>query len=272
MATPWTTWRWWGLPLQRRPLPCIAIPTTAGTGSEVTRNAVLASPEHGVKASLRHPWMLPEAALVDPELTLGLPPALTASTGLDALTQLIEPFLSLRANPLTDALCLEGLRRAAGALERAWSRGDDLDARTDMALASLFGGLALANAGLGAVHGLAAPLGGLAPIPHGAACAILLPGVLAANLRAGAPGTPLRDRADQLARLLTGDGAARGEDGVAWVAALVARLGIPRLAHYGVTPVQLDLVAERALAASSMKANPVPLDRESLAGILAGAF
>src|ERR1035438_332507 len=143
------------------PLPFIAVPTTAGTGSEVTRNAVLGSTEHGVKASLRSPLMLPQVALVDPELTYGLPAAITADTGLDALTQLIEPYVSIRANPLVDAICVAGIERIASALRRAYHNGADRDARHEMALASLFGGLALANAGLGVVHGFAAPLGGL---------------------------------------------------------------------------------------------------------------
>ena len=175
------------------PLPFIAVPTTAGTGSEVTRNAVLGSTEHGVKASLRSPLMLPRVALVDPELTYGLPPAVTAATGLDALTQLIEPYVSARANPLADALCVEGIRRVAGALRRAYHDGADREARHDMALASLFGGLALANAGLGVVHGFAAPLGGSSKAPHGALCAALLPHGMAANvaaLRARAPQHP----------------------------------------------------------------------------------
>jgi alcohol dehydrogenase class IV len=250
----------------------IAIPTTAGTGSEATRNAVLASGEHGVKASLRHPAMLPRVALVDPELTLGLPPELTASTGLDALTQLIEPYLSSRANPLTDALCREGIRRSVGSLERAWASGRDLEARSDLALASLLGGMALANAGLGAVHGLAAPLGGLFPVPHGVACAALLPHVLRANLAGCPPGHPAHARFADLARLLTGDPAAAPEAGVAWVAGLVERLRVPRLGRYGLTAAALPQVAERALAASSMKANPVPLDREALTEILAHAL
>jgi alcohol dehydrogenase class IV len=148
------------------PLPFIAVPTTAGTGSEVTRNAVLGSTEHGVKASLRSPLMLPRVALVDPELTYGLPPEVTAFTGLDALTQLIEPYVSIRANPLVDAICVAGIERIAGALRRAYHNGADRDARHDMALASLFGGLALANAGLGVVHGFAAPLGGQWKAPH----------------------------------------------------------------------------------------------------------
>src|SRR5215213_8761925 len=171
-------------PLTEAPLPIIAVPTTAGTGAEVTRNAVLHSPEHQVKVSLRSPLMLPRVALVDPELTFDLPPALTASTGMDALTQLIEPFVSKRSNPMTDALCREGLSRVARSLRRAVENGRDTNARHDMALGSLFGGLALANAGLGAVHGFAGPIGGMFSAPHGAVCAALLPFVMAANLKA----------------------------------------------------------------------------------------
>lgn len=261
-----------GRPLASPPLPVMAVPTTAGTGAEATRNAVLASPGHGVKASLRHPALLPRVALVDPELTLGLPPDLTASTGLDALTQLIEPFLSSRANPLTDALCREGVRRSVRSLERAWAAGGDLEARNDLSLASLLGGMALANAGLGAVHGLAAPLGGRFPVPHGAACAALLPHVLRANLAACPPGHPCRARFGELAGLLTGDRAAAPEDGVAWIADLVRRLGVAPLGRYGVGPEALEELAEHALAASSMKANPVPLERADLVEILARAL
>ena len=173
-----------GQALAKPSAPFIAIPTTAGTGSEVTRNAVLASPEHRVKVSLRSPLMLPRVAVVDPELTCDLPPAITASTGLDALTQLIEPYVCSRANPMTDALCVEGIRRAARSLRAAFAEGRNAAARADMAVASLFGGLALANAGLGAVHGFAGPIGGQFPAPHGAVCAALLPQVMEANLRA----------------------------------------------------------------------------------------
>src|SRR5689334_4367467 len=150
-----------GQPLPNAAAPCIAIPTTAGTGSEVTRNAVLASPEHRVKASLRSAGMLPRLAVVDPELTLALPRAITASTGLDALTQLIEPYVSVKANPMTDALSVEGIRSAARALPRVWDDGGDRSARAEMSWASVLGGMALANAGLGAVHGFAAPVGGM---------------------------------------------------------------------------------------------------------------
>ena len=227
--------------------------------------------EQGLKVSLRHAWMLPQVALVDPELTLGLPPEITASTGLDALTQLIEPYVSRKANPMTDALCMEGVRRAGRSLYRAWEDGRDLKAREDMAMASLLGGLALANAGLGAVHGLAAPLGGLRPVPHGVDCAALLPHVLAANLAAAQPQGPLMEKFRTLARTLTGEPRAIPADGVRWVQELVAALAIPGLGHYGLMEADLERVAELALAASSMKANPVPLDRATLMAILARA-
>lgn len=264
-----------GRSLERHPLPCLAIPTTAGTGSEVTRNAVLTSPDQGVKVSLRNEWMLPQLALVDPVLTLSLPPEITASTGLDALTQLIEPFVSTRANPMTDALCLEGIRRVVRSLRRAWENGHDLQAREDMALASLFGGLALANAGLGAVHGLAAPLGGLRPIPHGVACAALLPHVMEANLRALRSGDSMnstRMKFAELARVVTGNPDAEAGDGLSWVKALVENLHIRGLREYGLMPEDIDLVIERALKASSMQANPVRLDKNALAEIITKAL
>jgi len=213
-----------GRPLTHPAAPYIAIPTTAGTGAEVTRNAVLASPEHRVKVSLRSPLMLPRLALVDPELTRTLPPPVTASTGLDALTQVVEPFVSHRANPLTDAICREGMRRAARSLRRAYESagepGDDAAAREDMALTSLFGGLALANAKLGAAHGFAGPLGGMFPAPHGAICGRLLPHVVAVNVRAlqeRLPESAALHRYNEVAQILTGSGSATADDGVAWV-------------------------------------------------------
>ena len=256
------------------PLPFIAVPTTAGTGSEVTRNAVLGSTEHGVKASLRSPLMLPRVALVDPELTYGLPPAITASTGLDALTQLIEPYVSVRANPLADALCIEGIRRVAGALRRAYRCGTDRDARRDMALASLLGGMALANAGLGVVHGFAAPLGGGWKAPHGSLCAALLPHGMAANvaaLRARAPQHPALERYSAIARLLTGRHDATAEDGIHWVNALCNELNVPALRAWGVTEADLPGVVEKATGASSMKANPLPLTSEELLAVVMAA-
>jgi alcohol dehydrogenase class IV len=263
-----------GRALTQPSAPFIAIPTTAGTGSEVTRNAVLSSPEHRVKVSLRSPLMLAKVALVDPILTYALPPALTASTGLDALTQLIEPYVSSRANPITDALCVEGLRRAARSLRTAVENGANLAAREDMALASLFGGLALANAGLGAVHGFAGPIGGMFPAPHGAVCAALLPHVMQANLsalRARQPGgEPLR-RFDEVARLLTGNAGATAQDGIHSLQKLVAELHIPPLSAYGLRPEHTGELVQKAAGASSMKANPLVLESSELAEILARA-
>lgn len=256
-------------------LPFIAVPTTAGTGSEVTRNAVLGSPEHDVKASLRSPLMLPRVALVDPELTYGLTPAVTASTGLDALTQLIEPYVSVRANPLTDGICIEGIGRVAGALRRAYNDGADVDARRDMSLASLFGGLALANAGLGVVHGFAAPLGGTWNAPHGALCAAILPFGMAANvaaLRARAPQHPALARYVTVARLLTGRNEARAEDAIEWVRALCVELNIPSLRAWGISEADLPGVVEKAARASSMQANPLPLTSEELLAVVAAAL
>lgn len=262
-------------PLLRPALPCIAIPTTAGTGSEVTRNAVLASPAHRVKVSLRSPHMLPRLALVDPELTHSLPPALTAATGLDALTQLIEPWLSAKANPFTDALCSQALPRAARALPRVVDNGSDSAARADMALASLYGGLALANAGLGAVHGFAGPIGGMFSAPHGAVCAALLPHSLAVNLqalRARAPQHPALARFDQLGRLLTGLPHAGADDALRWTRDLIATLRIPGLSAYGIAASDTQTLVAAAQNASSMKANPLPLTPEELAALLIAAL
>jgi alcohol dehydrogenase class IV len=263
-----------GRSLTAPPLPYVAVPTTAGTGSEVTRNAVLASTEHHVKASLRSPLMLARVALVDPELTYSLPPAITAYTGLDALTQLIEPYVSARANPLVDAICVEGFPRIARALRRAFHDGGNREARREMSLASLFGGLALANAGLGVVHGFAAPLGGSFQAPHGALCAALLPHGMAANLaalRERAPHHPALERYAVIARLLAGRNDATADDGVAWVRALCAELNIPALRNWGIAEADLPGIVEKATHASSMKANPLPLTRGELLAALAAA-
>jgi alcohol dehydrogenase class IV len=207
--------------------------------------------------------MLPRLAVVDPDLTLDLPRALTASTGLDALTQLIEPYVSSRANAMTDMFCVDGMRRAASALPRAWENGGDREARADMSFASLLGGLALANAGLGAVHGFAAPIGGMFPAPHGAVCAAVLPLAMEVNVRAlRARGSAARY--DEVARLLTGRAQATAEDGVRWMADLVRRLEIPPLRAYGVRETDIPEIAEKAARASSMRTNPVQLTPEEL--------
>ena len=265
-----------GRTLTEPPAPFVAIPTTAGTGSEVTRNAVLLSPEHRVKVSLRSPLMLPKIALIDPELTYELPPAITAATGMDALAQLIEPYVCLRANPMTDSLCTEGIHRAARSLRKAFEGGCNDAARLDMSIASLFGGMALANAGLGAVHGLAGPIGGMFPgAAHGAVCAALLPHVVKANLAA----LRTRDRSSnvlvryqRVAALLTGRPTATAEAGVEWLRSLVLDLGIPSLASYGITEQHLPDLVERAAGASSMRANPVALTAAELSAILESAL
>ena len=255
-------------------MPCVALPTTAGTGAEVTPNAVLASPEHGLKASLRSPLMLPRVALVDPLLTVSCPPGVTASSGMDALTQCLEPLVSIRATPMTDALASEGLRRAAAGLRRSYADGGDMAARTDMALCSLLGGLSLANAKLGAVHGLAGVIGGTIEIPHGAACAALLVATIEANvkaLRARQPDSDALARYEQVARLLTGRADATIEQGAAWIEETVRLLGTPKLARYGLGPDQVDEIVARALVASSTKGNPIELRSEELRGVLTSA-
>jgi alcohol dehydrogenase class IV len=256
-----------GKPLGAPALPCIAIPTTAGTGAEVTRNAVLASPEHHVKVSLRSPFLLPRVAIVDPELTSELPAVITAFTGLDALTQLIEPYVSIRANPLTDAFCVEGMKRAAKSLRRAFEQGHDRAAREDMALASVLGGLALANSGLGVVHGFAAPIGGMFPAPHGAICAALLPRVMEINARAlreRAPDSEALRRYDRVAAILTGKKEAVARDAMKWVAELCQALQVPGLGAYGVTENDSGKLVAEAARASSTKANPIVLTQEEL--------
>lgn len=256
-----------GLPFEHGPLPFLAVPTTAGTGAEVTRNAVLGSRAHGLKASLRNASMLAKVALIDPELTVHLPPEITAYTGLDALTQLIEPFVSSRANPMVDILCLRGLELVRDALLRAYQDGSDLTARESMAFASLLGGLALANAGLGVVHGFAAPLGGMLKAPHGALCAAVLPYGIAANvqaLRKRFPDGNVLQKYEQIAKLLTGNADAQPEDLTSWVSALVSKLSGRSLGSLGLSSEQIPSLVAKAEAASSMKANPLPLTREEL--------
>jgi alcohol dehydrogenase class IV len=264
-----------GQRLQEPPLPFMAVPTTAGTGAEVTRNAVIAVPDKAVKASLRSPWMLPRLALVDPELTYSLPPAVTASTGMDALTQLIEPYVCAQPNPLVDAICRQGIHYAARSLRRAYKNGSDTAAREDMSLASLFGGLALANAKLGAVHGLAAVLGGGFSAPHGAVCARLLPLVYQANIAAMRQREvkhPALARYAEIAQMLTGDPTASLEDGAAWLSELGRELEIPPLRAYGVAENDFAGIIEKSAGASSMKGNPVQLTADELRKVLERAL
>ncbi len=260
-----------GLPIGRPSVPFVAVPTTAGTGSEVTANAVLTDTGHGVKASVRSPLMLAQVALVDPLLTVDCPPAVTASSGLDALTQCLEPLVSVRANPVTDALAREGLRRAGSGLRRAYADGSDVAARTDLAVCALSGGMALANAKLGAVHGFAGVLGALTGVPHGMACAAFLVPVVEANLRAlreRAPASPALDRYAEAARLLTGDPDASTVDGLDWLRGTVAMLGVPPVR---VDPSDAQTVVDRVARASSTQGNPVELSTYELHAVLEAA-
>ena len=260
-----------GKPLSQPAAPHIAIPTTAGTGAEVTRNAVLSVPEHRVKVSMRSPYMLPRLAVVDPVLTYSMPPDITASTGLDALTQLLEVYVSSQANPLTDGICREGLRRAGRSLRLAYENGNDCEAREDMAIASLFSGLGLANAKLGAVHGFAGPLGGMYSAPHGVICARLLPFVIETNVEAlqkRDPTSPALAKYDEAAVLLTGSNLAKATDAVTWVQELCLALKVPPLARYGLKSQHFEIVISNAQKSSSMEGNPIELTDDELLNII----
>jgi alcohol dehydrogenase class IV len=258
-----------GQPLTVESLPVVAVPTTSGTGSEVTANGVVASPEHGVKVSLRSTSMLPKVALVDPELTLGVPPAVTAHSGLDALVQCIEPYVSWAHNPLTDALAAEGIERSAKSLRAAYADGSDLEARSNLAITSLFSGICLANAKLGAAHGIAGPAGGMLGAPHGAITASVMPAVMRANLTAARAGRTPSDTAERYAEvgeLLTGHRDA--EAGVEWFAETAGLLGVSGMGALGLTEELIPKLAVAATRASSSKGNPVPLDAAEFEAIL----
>lgn len=256
-----------GQPLPGPALPCAAIPTTAGTGAEATRNAVLAA--NDVKVSLRGPSLLPRLAVVDPLLTVGLSRQQTGWSGLDALTQLVEPLTSRFSNPVTDGFCREGIPLSARALPAVLRDGDGVEARTDLALASLFSGMALANSRLGVVHGLAAPVGGLVAAPHGAVCARLLPIAWKTNVAAlRRANHPALARYREAARLLTGRESATQEDGLARILELSEMVQAPGLSHWGLQERDIPGLCERASKASSMKGNPVDLSLQELSEIL----
>lgn len=264
-----------GVAVSKKSLPFIAVPTTSGTGAEATKNATILSTEHKVKVSIRSPYMLPDVVLLDPQLTVSVPKDVTASTGLDALTQVLEPYVSKMANPITDAFAKEGLTRAARSLKKAYDHGDDIDAREDMAIASLFGGVALANAKLGAVHGFAGVLGGMYPIPHGVVCARLLPFVTRKNievLNARDANNPAVKRYEDVAKILTGDPDAKAADGVAWLEDLCKHLDVAALSHFGVKEEHFEEIINKSMNASSMKGNPIELTFDELKDILKQAL
>jgi len=259
--------------------PWIAVPVTAGTGAEVTRNAVIGFKAKHFKASLRSELLLARVAIVDPELGVGVRPEVTARCGMDALTQCLEAYVSKGAQPMSDLAALEGLRRCGRSLRRAFTDGDDLEARGEMALAALCGGIALTNAGLGAVHGFAAPLGAQVPVPHGTVCAALLPHVIEANVKAlreqGECTETLKRYAD-IGRALcgreTGDDEEAVNAGMWKVRELVGDLRIPPLSNFGLRDEHVPALVSRARKASSMRYNPVPLEEETLADILRAAL
>lgn len=253
-----------GLPLEVAPLPFVALPTTAGTGAEATKNAVIGVPAHARKVSLRDNRMLPDLALVDPALTDDCPAPVTLASGLDAVTQVIEPYLSSKANPMTDALCAAAIPRGLAALSRLMA-GEDAAARDDMAFVSLCGGIALANAGLGAVHGLAGVIGGRYGAAHGAICGRLLVPVLRANAAA------MQAAGQDMARMVQVQGwigdVFGADDPWCRFEEWIDAQGLPRLAAMAPDLAPRE-VAEASAASSSMKGNPVPLGAEALARVL----
>jgi alcohol dehydrogenase class IV len=266
-----------GKAITKRPMPFIAVATTGGTGAEATKNAVIGCPEKRYKASLRSPLMLARVAIVDPELHVHVRPEVTARCGMDALTQLIESYTSKGANALTDGLAMEGLRRAARSLRRAVEDGTDLDAREDMALAALISGMTLANAGLGAAHGIAAPVCAMVDAPHGAVCAALVAHVMRANI-AGlrAAGNPALGRYAEIGRILTGNHSLSDDEaadaGAEAAGALARDLKIPGLGEWGLTEGMLGEAAGKARKASSMRWNPIEIGEKDLAELIRKAL
>jgi alcohol dehydrogenase class IV len=252
------------LPIALPPLPIVCVPTTAGTGSEVTKNSVLQVVDLQVKRSMRSELLFPRAAFVDPTLSSKAPPLVRAGTGFDALTHLVEAFCSKNASVVTDALARDGIVRAVRAL-RSLAEGVAGEAEAlDLAVASTLGGICLANVGLGAAHGLIAPLGGLYPnIPHGAGLACLLPATLVVNARAAAQNPGASARLTELARLVSGPYATLTNTAASLTELRVA-LGLPALSSYA----HVDIPRVVASPSGSLRTNPVPLSGVELSAIL----
>ena len=260
-----------GKPLKNSSKPYIAIPTTAGTGSEVTKNAVIAVPDLNVKVSMRNASLLPEIAIIDPELTYEIPKNITASTGMDAFTQVLEPYVSKNNNPMVDLFCREAIPLGGIYLIRAFEDGNDVEARGKMAWVSLLGGMALANSKLGAVHGFAGPIGGMFNVPHGSVCAALLPSVFSVNVKALVKrenSAEFISRYSDIAKWITGHEHASISDGVEWLANLSKKLSIPSLSDLGIKRSDFPMIIEKSKNSSSMKGNPVQLSDKDLENIL----
>lgn len=264
-----------GLPLTNPSKPYIAIPSTAGTGSEVTKNAVIDVPDQNVKVSMRNAFMLPKIALVDPELTLDLPPQITASTGMDAFVQVIEPYVCNTPNPMVDMFCRDAIPRASRHLLSAYEDGSNIAARENMAWVSLMGGLSLANAKLGAVHGFAGPIGGMFHAPHGSICACLLPAVMRVNIENLEKREPQSDylkRYRKISCWITGDIDSDINAGTHFIAELCKKIKIPRLHDMGILENDFPRIVEKSKNSSSMKGNPIQLSDEELTRVLALSY
>ncbi|TGN40255.1 iron-containing alcohol dehydrogenase [Marinobacter confluentis] len=259
-----------GLPLSGRRLPLILIPTTSGTGAEVTRNAVIDIPQAQRKVSLRDKELLPDLALVDPALTDNCPRHVTLHSGLDAVTQVIEPYLSSRANLFTDMLCREAIPKGLMALKQLME-GESAQARDALAQLSLFGGLALANSGLGVVHGIAGPLGGLCGAPHGAICGALLPAGIAAN-RDHVVNADQKARIDQVIGWIAEVFETSAEQALPRFREWIIQSGLPGLESLGVTEEQIVAASQAAASSSSMKANPVELSTATVETVMRQSF
>jgi len=254
-------------------VPFIAVPTTSGTGSEATKNAVISKVgKDGFKRSLRHDNLVPDIALVDPELTLTCPPEITAAAGMDCFTQLTEAYLSTKSNEYTDALALEGIRAVNRSLIRSYTHGDDIDARSDMSFAALTSGICLANAGLGAVHGLAGTIGAIYDIPHGVVCGTLMAvanEMTVRELRRISRVNPFLKKYAVLGRLFSGS-KGKGDDYhidrfIGYLHEITDRLDLPRLAGYGIGTEDLAVISSK----SDVKNNPAELSAGILSEILA---
>ncbi len=265
---PGSVWEYHaGRPLEGPGVPLITVPTTAGSGAEVTKNAVLIDPRTDVKKSIRDDAWFARVALVDPETTLSMPPQVTASTGSDALCQAIESFTSIGATPITDGLAKQAIQLIGRSLLRAYTNGNDLAAREDMLMGSLMAGMAMVNARLGAVHGMAHPLGSHYHIPHGVICGLLLPYVMEYNLPyATAKYAEVAQLLGNTAQGLSVEVAAR--KAVDMVRDLVKRVGIPsRLGPFGVAEERFDLLAQESMS-ESLRHNPRPMSVEDVKHLL----
>ena len=268
-----------GKPILNPPVPFIAVPTTSGTGSEATKNAVIKCTKKNRKASIRSDDMLPNVAILDPLLTVSCPSDVTAHVGLDTLCQVIEPYVSCYTNPIVDALAREGILRASRSLRLVVTQCDNIEAREDLAVASLLGGLSLANAKLGAVHGFAGVLGGLYDTPHGLICAALLPHVFRMNSEKlkeksihDDSALELLERFNEIGRVVTGNKDATANDGALWLEAILIDLNVPKLRKYMPSDANLHEIALATSTASSTKGNPIELSVEELTILLKKAY